>query len=163
MPGTPFSLIAQRKGRKRKPLGVASPSPPGHFHPRPSKCGNVPVVNLPGLHPKESAVHFTACAPLDWLVRVTIPRPAFFDALEAEVSRACNPVAYADRGSKGTPLAHFFPLFLWVSKEIGRGCRARSPTNQGRRNVPTARGSSHRARASYTIERAVSRRKNIPL
>ncbi len=32
---------------------------------------------------------------------------------------ACNPAAYADQGSKGTPLAHFFPPFLWASKEMG--------------------------------------------
>ena len=86
------------------------------------KCS---YANLLWFHSKGSAVHFTACASLDWPARVTIPGPAFCDALEAEAPTVCNPVAYADRGSKGTPLAHFFPLFLWTSKEIGRGVLSR--------------------------------------
>ncbi len=51
----------------------------------------------------------------------------FCDALEAGYSTACNPVAYADWGSKGTPLAHFFPPFLWASKEMGRGVGRGAP------------------------------------
>ena len=54
-------------------------------------------------------------------------RLAFCDALEAEAPTVCNPVAYAGRGSKGTPLAHFFPPFLWASKEMGRGVGRGAP------------------------------------
>lgn len=99
---------------------------------------NCSRANLLWFHPEGSIVYFTVCAPLDWPVSVTAPKLTFCDAPEVKASTACNPVAYADRGSKGTPLAHFFPLFLWASKEMGRG--ARNPANHCRRNLTPARG-----------------------
>ena len=94
---------------------------------------NCSRANLLWFHPEGSIVYFTVCAPLDWPVSVTAPKLTFCDAPEGKASPACNPVAYADRGSKGTPLAHFFPPFLWASKEMGRGVGRGAPQIGGAR------------------------------
>ena len=62
------------------------------------------------------------------------------DALEAEAPTACNPVAYADGGSKGTPLAYFFLApFLWIPKEMGRGTPQIGTGKQGKALCQSAR------------------------